>query len=53
LLSVLSKDDCNIVVLFKKIQNFKVSNLVMAKVKNLNIAVTKPETNILAYLPPL
>jgi hypothetical protein len=39
LLPVLSKDDCKISVLFEKIQNFEVSNLAMAKVKIVNIAV--------------
>jgi hypothetical protein len=38
--SVLSKDDCKISASFKQIQNFDVSNLAMAKVKKVNIAVT-------------
>ncbi len=37
---ILSKDDCKISVSFKQIWNFKVSNLTMAKVKKVNIAVT-------------
>jgi hypothetical protein len=37
---VLSKFDCKISVLFRQIQNFEVSNLAMAKVKKINIAVT-------------
>jgi hypothetical protein len=40
LLLVLSKDDCKISVSFDHIQNFQVSNLVMAKVEKFNIAVT-------------
>ncbi len=40
LLSVLLKDDCKISVLFEQIQNFKILNLAMAKVKKVNIAVT-------------
>jgi hypothetical protein len=40
LLSVLSKDDSEISVLFKQIQNFEVLNLAMAKVQKVNIAVT-------------
>jgi hypothetical protein len=39
-LSVLSKVDCKISVLIGLIQNFEISDLVMAKVKKLNIAVT-------------
>jgi hypothetical protein len=44
LLLVLSKDDCKIWVSFEQIQNYKVSNLTMAKVKKVNITVawTKP-----------
>jgi hypothetical protein len=37
---VLLKVDCKISVSFGRIQNFKVSNLAMAKVKKANIAVT-------------
>jgi hypothetical protein len=37
---VLSKVDCKILVSFEQIQNFEVSNLAMAKVKKVNIAVT-------------
>jgi hypothetical protein len=37
---VLLKDDCKILVLFKQIQNFKVSNLAMAKAQKVTIAVT-------------
>jgi hypothetical protein len=40
LLSVLLKDDCKISVSFKQIRNFEASNLAMAKVKKVNIAVT-------------
>jgi hypothetical protein len=40
LLSVLPKVGCKISVSFEQIQNFKVLNLGMAKVKKLNIAVT-------------
>ncbi len=47
LLLVLSKDDCKILVLFEHIQNFEVSNLTMAKVKKVNIAVT--EETLLGY----
>jgi hypothetical protein len=36
---LLLKDDCKISVLFDQIQNFEVSNLAMAKVKKVNIAV--------------
>ncbi len=39
-LSVLSKDDCKISVSFEHIQNFKVLDFLMAKVKKVNIAVT-------------
>ncbi len=35
-----SKDDCEISVSFKQIQNFEVSNLAMVKVKKVNITVT-------------
>jgi len=38
---VLSKVDCKILVSFGQIQNFEVSNLAMAKVKKVNIAVAK------------
>jgi hypothetical protein len=37
---VLSKDDCKISVSLEQIQDFEVSNLAMAKVKEVNIAVT-------------
>jgi hypothetical protein len=40
LLSVFSKVDCKISVLFGLIQNFEVSNLAMVKVKKGNIADT-------------
>jgi hypothetical protein len=39
-LSILSKDDYKISVSIEQIQNFKVSNFGMAKVKKVNITVT-------------
>jgi len=41
---VLSKVDCKILSSFGQIQNFEVSNLAMAKVKKVNIAI--------AYMKP-
>jgi hypothetical protein len=40
LLLVLSKDDCQISVLFEQIRNFEVLSLEMVKVIKVNIAVT-------------
>jgi len=40
LLLVLSKVHCKILIWFKQIRNFRVSNLAMVKVKKVNIAVT-------------
>ncbi len=40
--SVLSKVDSKISVSFGQIRNFEVLNLAMAKVKKVNIAVTRP-----------
>jgi len=37
---VLLEDDCKILVSFGQIQNLEVSNLLMAKLKKVNIAVT-------------
>jgi hypothetical protein len=39
-LSVLSKVDCKILVLFEQNPNLEVSNLAMAKVKKVSITVT-------------
>jgi hypothetical protein len=40
LLLVLSKADCKILILVRQIQNFEILDLMMAKVKQVNIAVT-------------
>ncbi len=45
LLLVLSKDDSKILVSFIQIQNFEVSNLAMAKVQKVNMAVTYRKTS--------
>jgi hypothetical protein len=43
LISVLSKVARKILVLLELIQNFEISDLVMAKVKTVNVAVTYPQ----------
>jgi hypothetical protein len=51
---VLSKVDCKILVLFRLIQNFQISDLAMVKVKKVDITFTYPEKdNHLKGAPPL
>ncbi len=48
-----SKVDCKFLVSFKQIQNFEASNLAMAKIKKVNIAVTYTLSKLLVLHPSL